>query len=84
MKQTAEIIQFIKNTIEEISLGNLKSGDIQDSDKLLELGLDSLDFATIMLSTESFVGFKVNENNVNWRQIATVQQLAELLWTCQK
>lgn len=84
MKQTAEIIQFIKDTIEEVSLGNLKSGDIQDSDKLLELGLDSLDFATVMLSTEGFIGCKVNENDVNWRQVATVQQLAELLWTCQK
>lgn len=84
MKQTTEIIQFIKDTIEEVSLGNLKSGDIQDSDKLLELGLDSLDFATVMLSTEGFIGNKVDENKVNWRQIATVQQLAELLWTCQK
>lgn len=84
MKQITEIIQFIKETIEEVSLGNLKSGDIQDSDKLLELGLDSLDFATVMLSTEGFIGFKVDENNINWRQVATVQQLAELLWTCQK
>ncbi len=84
MKQTTEIIQFIKDAIEEVSLGNLKSGDIQDSDELLKLGLDSLDFATVMLSTENFIGFKIDEDDVNWRQIATVQQLAELLWTCQK
>ncbi len=84
MKSKEEIIQYLKNTIEEVSLGNIKAFKIQESDKILNLGLDSLDFAAVMLATEHFVGCKVNENKIEWRKIATVEQLAEVLYLCQK
>lgn len=84
MKPLNDIINHLKLVIEDVSLGAIDSKSISGDSVLLDLGIDSLDFASIMLSGETFVGGKVNENNIDWRNVQTVLQLAEVLYGCQK
>lgn len=84
MKALSDIIAYLKLVIEEVSLGQIDSKSINGDDVLLDLGIDSLDFASIMLAGETFVGGKVNENNIDWRNIQTVTQLAQVIYECQK
>lgn len=84
MKPLNDIIVHLKLVIEDVSLGAIDRNTITGDAVLLDMGLDSLDFASIMLSGETFVGGKVNENNVDWRNVKTVLQLAEILYKCQK
>lgn len=84
MKPLNDIINHLKLVIEDVSLGAIDSKSISGDSVLLDLGIDSLDFASIMLSGETFVNGKVNENNIDWRNVQTVLQLAEVLYGCQK
>ena len=84
MKPLSDIISHLKLVIEDVSLGAIDRNTINGDSVLLDLGIDSLDFASIMLSGETFVGGKVNENNIDWRNVKTVLQLAEVLHGCQK
>ena len=76
----AEIIGMITGIIEEVTIDNVKSADIKPTDRLIqELGLDSLDYASVMLGCEQRMGIKISEGNVNWQEIQSVEQLAEFL-----
>ncbi len=84
MKELNEIIEYLKIAIEEATLGNFVKNNISDDSLLMdEIGLDSLDYASIMLAGETFVGRKINENDVVWRDIKSVKQLAELIYRAQ-
>lgn len=84
MKTHNEIIEYLKGAIEDVTLGNIKRDKINDDSFLMDdIGLDSLDYASIMLSGETFASIKIDENNVNWRNVRTVAELAELLYKCQ-
>ena len=84
MKELSEIIEYLNEAVVEATLGNLGKETITGDSLLMEdLGLDSLDYASVMLAGETFVEHKVNENNVNWREVRSVAQLAELLYKCQ-
>jgi len=53
--------------------------DVQATDRLMaDLGLDSLDYAVLMLQVETSLGVKITENDVIWSQVQTVAQLADL------
>lgn len=84
MKPLSDIVSHLKLVIEDVSLGKVNRNDINGDSVLLDLGIDSLDFASIMLAGETFVSSKVDENGIDWRNIRTVTQLAELLYRCQK
>ena len=76
----AEIIGMIIGIIEEVTIENVKSADIKPTDRLIQdLGLDSLDYASVMLGCEQRIGIKISEGNVDWQKIQSVEQLAEFL-----
>jgi acyl carrier protein len=75
----SEIVHKIQETIEEVSLGNIPMQRIEPQSRLIaDLGLDSLDYATVMLIIERWSGIKIKENSVNWSAVQTVDQLAAL------
>lgn len=84
MKPLSDIINHLKLVIEDVSLGKVNRNDINGDSVLLDLGIDSLDFASVMLSGENFIGGKVDENGIDWRNVRTVLQLSELLYKSQK
>ena len=80
--QLSQVIAFLKDEIEQITLGRCVASKIQDDARIMiDLGLDSLDYAALMLSGESFLRVKVNEATVDWRKVATVSELATLLYS---
>lgn len=46
---------------------------------LLNCGLDSLDLASVLPACEIRYGVRIDENQIQWRGIRTVQQFAEAL-----
>jgi acyl carrier protein len=75
-----DVARFLKDQIEEISLGSLPAPEISTNAAIIaDLGLDSLDYAMLMLSGETKFDVKVNEATVDWRQVVTVYDLAMLL-----
>lgn len=79
MQDKNKIIDYLKKTIVEVTLGNVKEEDLTEDTKLMEdLSLDSLDYASVMLAGEEFSGKKLNENDIDWRDIKTIGQLASL------
>lgn len=85
MRNADEIEARIAALVEETTFGRVKAADVRGDSALLDdLGLDSLDYATTMLSCEEWLGAKVNEAGVDWRKVRTVRQLAELLHGAQR
>ena len=81
MKTRAEIADQIRTVIEEVTQGSRQAALIEGSAGLLEdLGLDSLDYATVLLSCEEWLDVQVPENRVDWRRIGTVDGLAGFLF----
>lgn len=75
------IIEKLKLFIEDVSLGNVMSETIIPDNRIIDdLGLDSLDFASVLLACEQFLGIKVQERAVDWRTIQTVRELAQFLY----
>lgn len=84
MKTINEITQYIRKSIEDLTFGSIKSDSLCDESVIIDLGLDSLDFASIMLSGEEFVNSKIDEDSINWAEIKTIIQLSELLFKSQR
>lgn len=82
MQQDIEtIIGKLKYFIEDVSLGNTISTAILPDNRIIDdLGLDSLDFASVLLACEQWLGIKVQEREVDWRTIQTVKELAQFLY----
>jgi acyl carrier protein len=79
MKTKSEIVKKIQETIEEVSLGAVTAEKALPESRIIgDLGLDSLDYATVMLSLERWSGVKIKEDSVNWATVQTVDQLAGL------
>ena len=79
MKSKKEIIKELKYTIEDVTLGNVPSDSINSTDLLIDdCGLDSLDYAVVMLQVEQRLGIKIKEDMVQWSEVRTLEQLAEL------
>ncbi len=80
MKSKEEILARLKEVVEGVSLGSRKAASIADSDMLITgLGLDSLDYASVLLGMEQWLGIHIREEGVNWREIQSVSQLADFL-----
>lgn len=76
----AQIERYLAGLIEEITLGRRPAAAIRPGDRLIaDLGLDSLDYATVLLGCERWLGIRVAEEGVDWRSIQSVEQLARFL-----
>ena len=85
MKTKSEIVKKIKETIAEVSLGAVTEEQVLSDSRIIgDLGLDSLDYATVMLSLERWSKVKIKEDSVNWATVQTVDQLAGLFEAHQK
>jgi acyl carrier protein len=79
MKSKDEMIQQIKVLVEETTLGEYKADEIQTTQKLQnDFGIDSLDYATIMLRLEEWCGIKIKEDGINWSEVQSIEELASL------
>lgn len=80
MKTQKEILNQLKILIEEQTLGGYTEDQIADDAKMRDdLGLDSLDYATVFLSCEKWLNIKVKESGIDWSKIQTLNLLAQLL-----
>jgi acyl carrier protein len=85
MKSVDAIVAYLTSAVEDVTLGAVAASQVTPGSTLLEdLGLDSLDYASLMLMGEQWVGVKVAEDDVDWRKVATVEQLATLLYESQR
>ena len=85
LKTVKDIELKLAELVEESTLGSVPSVKATPDRKIIdELGLDSLDYASVMLSCERWLGSKVDERSVNWREIQTLGQLAEVLFRSQE
>lgn len=82
MKKREDILEFILHEIHEVSLGQLPPDQISPEANLLdELGLDSLDYATIVLSTERWTGVRVMDRVDDWSTVRSPADLVRLFST---
>lgn len=80
MKTYEEILAHIRILIQDISLGTINITDIDpDAHILGDLGLDSLDYASMLLECEKWLGIKVREEGVDWGRLSTVADLTAFL-----
>lgn len=80
MKTVSDIEAYLAKGVSEITLGAVLPDEVtSDLGLISDLGLDSLDYASLMLMAESWVGVNVAEESVNWREVRSVRQLALLL-----
>lgn len=79
-KTLEQVVDFMRSEIESVSLGANAAAEVRETDEIIaDLGLDSLDYATVMLRCETWLGIKVNEAAADWRTLRTVGQLAAFL-----
>lgn len=77
LRSLDEILNHLKKCIEDVSVGAFLARDISNNDSLMsDLGLDSLDYASVMLMTEDWLKINISESEVNWSKIQTVNDLA--------
>lgn len=80
VKSEEEIQRFIADTIQDVSLGVTRAESVSPQQRLIDdLGLDSLDYATVLLACEEWLTISVREDDVDWRAIDTVEKLAAFL-----
>ena len=81
MRTKEEIAGRIRTSLEELTSGRLHAAEIPGSARLLDdLRLDSLDYATVLLGCEEWLGTRIAEDRVDWRRIGTVDGLAGFLF----
>lgn len=79
MRSYDEIVIKIMQLIEAVTNGKVKAALINQNDELInDLGLDSIDFAAVMLGCEEWLGIKLHESSINWAEIRSIRRLAEL------
>ena len=85
MKSESEIVAFIFDELEKVTLGEIEpTANDADRELIDDLGLDSLDFASVMLATEEWLGVSVPEGEVEWSKIRTATELAKLFFALQR
>ena len=47
-----------------------------DSDILKDVGLDSLDYASVVVTVEDRLGVKLREEEIDWSRVGTIRELA--------
>ncbi|MBZ0267867.1 hypothetical protein K8I85_06915 [bacterium] len=76
----AEITEFLTNSIGDVAGSRLAGKPISAGSNLLDdLGLDSLEYATVLLSCERWLGIRIIEQGIDWSSLSTVGSLAVFL-----
>lgn len=84
IKSKTDIEYKLANLIEEVTFSRIKSDQAKpDQGILTDLGLDSLDYASAMLGCENWLGIKIDEKSIDWKEVQTVGQLAQVLFESQ-
>lgn len=79
MKSDLDIVAFIFDEIKRCTLGEINPTPSDLNRELInDLGLDSLDFASVMLATEEWLNVSVPEGDVDWAKIRTAKELATM------
>jgi acyl carrier protein len=79
------LVAALATYVEEISLGEIESSTVtKDSKILTDLKFDSLDYASLMLMGEQFLDTKIVESNINWNEIVSIGDLANILLDSQR
>lgn len=79
MVDRLKLRSHLKSEIEEITFGQVVITEENENLALIsELGLDSLDFASVMLSGETFSGVSLSEGSIDWSTVRTLDDLVEL------
>lgn len=74
------IIDLIKSTLAGLDSVKLPASEIgEDAELINGLGIDSLDYATVLVTCESELNVSVVEDDVDWRNVRTVKELAAVL-----
>jgi acyl carrier protein len=85
MHSVSQIEAKIAILVSEVSLGRFSKDQVKPDQSILgDLGLDSLDYAVIMLGCEEWLQSKVDEASVDWRKVTTIHDLAILLYQAQQ
>ena len=75
MKTYDEIWVHACHVISELTNKKYDSDTMCKMVRIYDLGLDSLQYAQVMLSLELFTGKPVDENKVNWAELDTIDKL---------
>jgi acyl carrier protein len=75
---TDEVVQEIRQQIARRKQVPIDAVGV-DQELIGGLGLDSLDYAAVVLGTEAAMGGELDESNVDWVRVRTVKDLAEAL-----
>lgn len=78
MKTKEELLEHAYSKMIEVSEGTVERSFLKPDAIILDTGLDSLGYAQVMLSLEDLSGKSVMEDNINWAEIKTIEQLVEL------
>jgi acyl carrier protein len=85
MRTQNQIFDIVKKSVEDVSLGVISKDKVEWSSRLIEdLGLDSLDYASVMISVEKETDVSIEEDKVVWSEVQTAGQLADLFFRSQK
>ena len=75
-----EIVEFLGGAIRDVAGNRLADSPVgPDSHLMDDLGLDSLEYATVLLSCERWLGIRIVEQGVDWSSLSTVGSLASFL-----
>ena len=73
-----EILQEVYNKIEDVLGSCTEKKVLNKNTVILDCGLDSLGYALIMLRLEECTGKSVIEDDIDWANIKTIDQLISL------
>ena len=80
MKNRQEIVEFLSDSIRDVAADRTAGRQIaMDTHILSELGLDSLQYAAVLLSCERWLAIRITEQGVDWSSLSTVGSLARFL-----
>lgn len=73
-----ELINIVFDKIIELTENKIQKEDLNKDTVILSTGLDSLDYAHIMLTLEEVSNISPDENTIDWGNIKTIDQLVSL------
>jgi acyl carrier protein len=74
-----QVLELLRDELAQHT--NRPKDTIMPGDNIInELGLDSLDYAAVVLGAEALMNGELDESAVNWSEVRTVQDLAEVLY----
>lgn len=80
-----DVKKLLKEKLASLENVARSASDIGDDEEIIAgLGIDSLDYASVLIECETILKISVQEDDIDWRRIRTVSQLADLLAASRK